>query len=324
MFVRREQCASRIIIRNGVGEVSNMSLLVVGSIAIDSVETPSGKADEALGGSAAYFSYAASYFCPVRLVGVIGEDFPDDYLSLLKNRENIDTSGVQVQAGKTFRWRGKYEGDMNVAETLEVQLNVFGSFDPDIPQPFRDSPYVFLANGSPDVQRKVLHQVRKPKLVFADTMNLWIEIKRPELLELLKQVDGLILNDQEALMLTEQTSLVKAGRAILGLGPKYVVVKKGEHGAMFFSDHGIYALPAFPTANLVDPTGAGDSFAGGVMGYLTHADKIDSDTIKRAMAYGSVIASINVEGFSLARFRETTREDIEQRYALYRDMLRLG
>ncbi|MBX9653327.1 sugar kinase [bacterium] len=301
-----------------------MSLLVVGSIAIDSVETPSGKADEALGGSAAYFSYAASYFCPVRLVGVIGEDFPDDYLSVLKNRENIDVSGVQVQPGKTFRWRGKYEGDMNVAETLEVQLNVFGSFDPDIPETFRDSPYVFLANGSPEVQRKVLHQVRKPKLVFADTMNLWIEIKRPELLELLKQVDGLILNDQEALMLTEADTLVKAGRAILGLGPKYVVVKKGEHGAMFFSNEGIYALPAFPTAHLVDPTGAGDSFAGGVMGYLTHANTIDSETIKRAMAYGSVIASINVEGFSLGRFRETTRQDIEQRFALYRDMLRLG
>lgn len=301
-----------------------MSLLVVGSIAIDSVETPSGKADEALGGSAAYFSYAASYFCPVRLVGVIGEDFPDDYLSVLKNRDNIDVSGVQVQPGKTFRWRGKYEGDMNVAETLEVQLNVFGSFDPDIPETFRDSPYVFLANGSPEVQRKVLHQVRKPKLVFADTMNLWIEIKRPELLELLKQVDGLILNDQEALMLTEADTLVKAGRAILGLGPKYVVVKKGEHGAMFFSNEGIYALPAFPTAHLVDPTGAGDSFAGGVMGYLTHANTIDSETIKRAMAYGSVIASINVEGFSLGRFRETTRQDIEQRFALYRDMLRLG
>lgn len=301
-----------------------MSLLVVGSIAIDSVETPSGKADEALGGSAAYFSYAASYFCPVRLVGVIGEDFPDDYLSVLKNRENIDVSGVQVQPGKTFRWRGKYEGDMNVAETLEVQLNVFGSFDPDIPETFRDSPYVFLANGSPEVQRKVLHQVRKPKLVFADTMNLWIEIKRPELLELLKQVDGLILNDQEALMLTEADTLVKAGRAILGLGPKYVVVKKGEHGAMFFSNEGIYALPAFPTAHLVDPTGAGDSFAGGVMGYLTQANTIDSETIKRAMAYGSVIASINVEGFSLGRFRETTRQDIEQRFALYRDMLRLG
>lgn len=301
-----------------------MSLLVVGSIAIDSVETPSGKAEEALGGSASYFSYAASYFCPVRLVGVIGEDFPDDYLGLLRNRENIDTAGVSVQPGKTFRWRGKYEGDMNVAETLEVQLNVFGSFDPDIPATFRDTPYVFLANGSPVVQRKVLHQVRSPKLVFADTMNLWIETQRSELLELLKQVDGLILNDQEALMLTEEDSLVKAGKRILKLGPKYVVVKKGEHGAMFFSEQGTYAMPAFPTDGLVDPTGAGDSFAGGVMGYLTHADRIEPDTIKAAMAYGSVIASINVEGFSLARFRETTRHDIEERFAVYRDMLRLA
>lgn len=301
-----------------------MSLLVVGSIAIDSVETPSGQAHEALGGSASYFSYAASYFCPVRLVGVVGEDFPEDYFSLLKNRQNIDVAGVKTQPGRTFRWRGKYEGDMNVAETLEVELNVFGSFDPDIPHTFRDSPYVFLANGSPTVQRKVLHQVKQPKLVVADTMNLWIETARHDLLELLKEVDGLILNDQEALMLTETDQLVVAGKRILELGPKFVIVKKGEHGAMLFSEEGIYALPAYPTDKLIDPTGAGDSFAGGVMGFLTHADKLDGETFKSAMAYGSVVASINVEGFSLGRFRETTRGDIDERFAKYRDMLRLA
>ncbi|MBY0585637.1 sugar kinase [bacterium] len=300
-----------------------MSLLVVGSIAIDSVETPSGQAQEALGGSASYFSYAASYFCPVRLVGVVGQDFPDEYLRLLQNRENIDTAGVKVEPGKTFRWRGKYKGDMNVAETLDVELNVFGSFDPDIPATFRETPYVFLANGSPTVQRKVLHQVKSPKLVVADTMNLWIETARHDLLDLLKQVDGLILNDQEALMLTETTQLVAAGKKILALGPKFVIVKKGEHGAMLFSDDGIYALPAFPTDKLVDPTGAGDSFAGGVMGYLTYADKLDGETFKSAMAYGSVVASINVEGFSLARFKETTRHDIDTRFSKYRDMLKL-
>lgn len=300
-----------------------MSLLVVGSIAIDSVETPSGKANETLGGSASYFSYAASYFTPVRLVGVVGEDFPEDYLSVLKNRQNIDTAGVTVQPGRTFRWRGRYEGDMNVAETLEVELNVFGSFDPDIPAPFRDSPFVFLANGSPVVQRKVLHQVREPKLVVADTMNLWIETARHDLLDLLQQVDGLILNDQEAMMLTECDKLVAAGRKILTLGPKFVMVKKGEHGAMFFSEEGTYALPAFPTSELVDPTGAGDSFAGGVMGYLAAADRLDAQTIKAAMAYGTVVASINVEGFSLSRFRETTRADIDTRFGVFRDMLRL-
>lgn len=300
-----------------------MSLLVVGSIAIDSVETPAGKAEETLGGSAAYFSYAASYFCPVRLVGVVGDDFPPDYLNVLRHRENIDTSGIKTEPGKTFRWRGRYQGDMNCAETLEVELNVFGSFDPDVPDHFRDSPYVFLANGSPTVQRKVLHQMRKPKLVVMDTMNLWIETQRHALVEILGEVDGLILNDQEAMQLTESKNLIDAGKEILKLGPDFVIIKKGEHGATFFSRSGIHALPGYPTDRLIDPTGAGDSFAGGVMGYLAHADCVDAQTLKVAMAYGSVAASINVEGFSLHRFRETTRSDIDARFADYREMLRL-
>lgn len=300
-----------------------MSLLVVGSIAIDSVETPAGKAEETLGGSAAYFSYAASYFCPVRLVGVVGDDFPSDYLDVLRHRENIDTSGISVEPGRTFRWRGRYQGDMNAAETLEVELNVFGSFDPDVPENYRDSPYVFLANGSPTVQRKVLHQVRKPKLVVMDTMNLWIETQRQALVDLLAEVDGLILNDQEAMQLTESKNLIEAGKNILELGPDFVIVKKGEHGATIFSGDGIHALPGFPTDRLIDPTGAGDSFAGGVMGYLTSADRFDAEALKVAMAYGSVAASINVEGFSLQRFRETTRSDIDARFAAYREMLRL-
>jgi sugar/nucleoside kinase (ribokinase family) len=300
-----------------------MSLLVVGSIAIDSIETPAGKADETLGGSASYFSYAASYFSPVRLVGVIGEDFPSDYLAVLEGRSNIDTSGIRVAPGRTFRWRGRYQGDMNVAETLEVELNVFGAFDPDIPDHFRDSPYVFLANGSPVVQRKVLHQVRRPKLVVMDTMNLWIETQRHDLLDLLREVDGLILNDQEAQLLTEASTTVDAGRAILKLGPDFAIVKKGEHGAMFFSAAGVFALPGYPTEALVDPTGAGDSFAGGLMGYLASADRFDAETLKTAMAYGTVAASVNVEGFSLRRFLETTRSDIDERFAAYREMLRL-
>lgn len=299
-----------------------MSLLVVGSIAIDSVQTPEGEESEALGGSASYFSYAASYFNSVRMVGVIGADFPPDYLSVLDKKDNIDTSGIVRSSGQTFRWKGRYTGDMNVAETLEVHLNVLGDFDPDLPDSYRDSEFVFLANGSPTVQRKVLHQVRNPKLVVADTMNLWIETQHDELLQLLKQVDGLVLNDQEALLLTQETLIVAAGRKILEMGPKFVIVKKGEHGAMFFSERGAYALPAYPTPHLKDPTGAGDSFAGGMMGYLSSVGTFDDHSLKRGMAYGTVLASINVEGFSLARFQSTTREDIEVRFDHYRQMLR--
>lgn len=300
-----------------------MSLLVVGSIAIDNVQTPQGEMSEALGGSASYFAYAASYFTPVQMVGVIGADFPPEYLQVLENRNNIDTAGIVRSSGKTFRWKGRYTGDMNVAETLEVHLNVLGEFDPEIPEAYRDSEFVFLANGSPQVQRKVLHQVRNPKLVVADTMNLWIETQHDELLELLKQVDGLVLNDQEALLLTEETLLVHAGKKILGMGPKFVIVKKGEHGAMFFSDRGAYALPAYPTANLKDPTGAGDSFAGGMMGYLASNGNADIQALKVGMAYGTILASINVEEFSLTRFQSTSREDIEIRLDHFREMLRI-
>lgn len=300
-----------------------MSLLVVGSIAIDSVQTPQGERSEALGGSASYFSYAASYFGQVRMVGVVGADFPDEYFNILQSKDNICTQGVIRSSGETFRWRGRYTGDMNVAETLEVHLNVLGSFDPELPDSYRDSDYVFLANGSPEVQRKVLHQVRNPKFVVADTMNLWIETQHDELLDLLKQVDGIVLNDQEALLLTEETLIVNAGKKILKMGPKFVIVKKGEHGAMFFSDRGAYALPAFPTANLKDPTGAGDSFAGGMMGYLASVGTYDDHSLKRGMAYGTVLASINVEDFSLNRFLSTTREDIEMRMNHYREMLRV-
>lgn len=298
-----------------------MSLLVVGSIAIDCVETPAGTQSEALGGSAAYFSYAASFFAPVRLVGVVGNDFPDEYLGVLEQRSNICTGGVQKGNGKSFRWKGRYTGDMNVAETLEVHLNVFGEFDPDIPEDYRDSKYVFLANGSPQVQRKVLHQVKDPRVVVADTMNLWIETAHDELLELMRQIDGLVLNDQEALLLTGETLVVKAGLKILEMGPKFAIVKKGEHGAMLFSERGIFALPAYPTSKLVDPTGAGDSFAGGLMGCIADAGDCDHDTLKRAMVYGTVVASINVEDFSLNRFQQSKREDIEVRYDHYRQML---
>lgn len=299
-----------------------MPLLVVGSIALDSVETPHGVVENALGGSASFFSYAASFFTPVRLVGVVGEDFPTEHRALLEGR-NVDTSGLVIEAGgKTFHWKGRYEGDMNTAETLEVHLNVLGTFDPELPAAFRQTPFVFLANGSPAMQRKVLAQTAAGRtLAVADTMNFWIETQRAELDRLLGEVDGLVLNDAEARMLTGEVNLVRAGRKVLGLGPKFVIIKKGEHGAMFLSADQCFTMPAFPVADVVDPTGAGDSFAGGFMGYLAATGKTDPATLKTAMAYGTVVASFLVEDFSLRRFQRTDRPEIDRRLAEYRAMV---
>src|SRR3954451_5825033 len=298
-----------------------MPLLVVGSIALDSVETPFGIVDEALGGSATFFSYAASFFTPVRLVGVVGEDFPREHRRMLEGR-GIDTAGLVVQpGGATFRWRGKYQGDMKLAETLEGHLNVLGTFDPELPAGLAETPFVFLANVSPVMQRKVLRQARGRKLAVADTMNFWIETQRDELYNLLREVDGLVLNDGEARMLTEEVNLVRAGRKVLDLGPKFVMIKKGEHGAMFLSAGEAYVMPAFPLADVVDPTGAGDSFAGGFMGQLASQGRVDPATLKTAMAYGTVVASLNVEDFSLRRFQRTERAEIERRLDSYQTMM---
>lgn len=289
-----------------------MSLLVVGSIAFDSVETPFGTAEEALGGSALYFAYAASYFLPVRLVGVVGEDFPLAVFDEFRSR-GVDTAGVEVARGRTFRWKGKYEGEMNTAQTLDTQLNVFGDFKPKVPAAFRDSSFVFLANGAPLTQLAVLDQVVQPKFVVCDTMNLWMRIAKEDLLRLLTKVDGLILNDEEARELSGERNLIRAGRAILELGPRIVVVKKGEHGAFLFSEFVQFALPAYPTDEVKDPTGAGDSFAGGFMGSLASNGKVTLSALKRAMAYGTVCASVNVEDFSFEGMRRATREAIERR-----------
>ncbi len=298
-----------------------MPLLVVGSIALDSVETPHGVVKDALGGSAVFFSYAASYFTPVRLVGVVGEDFPHTHRELLEGRK-VDTSGLIIEeGGKTFRWRGKYTGDMNMAETLEVHLNVLEKFNPDLSPRFAETPYIFLANGSPATQRKVLAQAKKRQLVVADTMNFWIETQRDELHDLIREVDGLVLNDGEARMLTDEVNLVRAGWKVLDLGPRFVIIKKGEHGAMFLSAAESFVMPAFPVADVVDPTGAGDSFAGGFMGYLASVGKTDPATLKTAMAYGTVVASLNVEDFSLRRFQRTEREEIDRRLETYRAMM---
>jgi len=298
-----------------------MPLLVVGSVALDSVHTPREAREDVLGGSAVYFSYAASFFTSVRLVGVVGEDWPHKHTQFLQSRR-IDTSGLQVvPGGKTFRWRGKYATNMNDRQTLEVHLNVLGDFDPVLPDGFKRCPYVFLANGSPRAQMKVLDQVTGPRLVVADTMDLWIREAHDELMQLFRRVDGLVMNDSEAKLLTGEENLVRAGHRIRELGPKFVVIKKGEHGAMFFSQYETYVLPAFPTERVVDPTGAGDSFAGGMMGYLSERDDFEPRTLKKAMAYGILVASFNVEDFSLERLKEISREDLEFRLRQYERML---
>ena len=297
-----------------------MSLVVVGSIAFDSVETPSGRADDILGGSATYFAYAASFFTAVRLVGVVGTDFPPAYRDLLESRD-IDLAGLEVAEGRTFRWSGAYADDMNTRTTRSVDLNVFGEFDPKIPEAFRDSELVFLANGSPQVQLRVLDQITRPRLTVADTMNLWIETTRDQTLELMRRVDGMVLNDEEAVMLTGRRNLVAEGRRVLGMGPKFVVVKKGEHGSLLVTPTGVSALPAYPTDRVVDPTGAGDSFAGAMMGYLATQSVFDEARLRKAIAYGSVVASFNVEDFSLNRFQEIARDDIDRRLAEYAAML---
>ncbi|HZL91458.1 MAG TPA: PfkB family carbohydrate kinase [Pirellulaceae bacterium] len=298
-----------------------MSLLVVGSVAIDSIHTPTAVRERVLGGSAVHFSYAASFFAPVRLVGVVGDDWPAEHTQLLASR-NIDTSGLKVVAGgKTFFWKGKYAPNMNDRETLEVQLNVFGDYLPELPDNYRRSDYLFLANGSPITQMKTLEQVEKPKLVVADTMDLWIREQHEDLLALFKRLDGLVLNDSEARLLTEEENLVAAGHQVRRMGPKFVVIKKGEHGAMFFSEHETYVLPAYPTDRVVDPTGAGDSFAGGMMGYLAAHGQFDSRALKEAMAYGIVVASFTVEDFGLDRMKKVERPDLDARLQRYRRML---
>ena len=298
-----------------------MPLLVVGSVALDTVETPRARRDDLLGGSAVHFSFAASFFTGVRLVGAVGGDWPAAHTRLLNGRK-IDTSGLHiVDQGKTFRWHGRYMDDMNERETIDVHLNVFAEFDPQLPEDYRQARFVFLANGSPSLQLKVMDQVPGARLTVADTMDLWIKTERDELYEMLRRVDGLVLNDSEAKLLTGTTNLVEAGHQVREMGPRFVVIKKGEHGAMFFSEHETYVLPAYPTEQVVDPTGAGDSFAGGMLGYLTECDEFEPDTLKTAMAYGILVASFNVEGFGLDRMLEIDREAVERRMQAYRQML---
>jgi sugar/nucleoside kinase (ribokinase family) len=298
-----------------------MSLLVTGSIGIDTVETPFGKGEDVIGGSAIYFSYAASFFTPVRLVGVVGEDCPEQMYKVFEGRE-VDIGGLERRKGsKTFRWHGSYLKDMNEAQTVEVDLNVLAERAPKIPENFLDSKYLFLANTHPALQQQMLGNLKQPKLVVADTMNLWIQTERVELLKLLKKIDGLVLNDGEARLLTEQKNLIVAAREVLKMGPKFVVIKKGEHGSMLCTDRDTFVLPAFPAAAVVDPTGAGDSFAGGMMGYLSTQGIVTPSTVKRALAYGTVVASYTIADFSLGGLQKTNREQIDERWNQFKQAM---
>jgi sugar/nucleoside kinase (ribokinase family) len=313
-----------------------MSLLVTGSIGIDTVEAPSGGVADALGGSGVYFAYAAGFFGPVRLVGVVGGDCPDGFLKPVEDNPAIDTGGVEVRQGsKTFRWHGKYHDDVNTRDTIRVELNVLGERGPTIPENFRDSEYVFLANTHPALQAELLGQLTGPKLVVADTMDLWIETERAVLDELLGRLDGLVLNDSEALGMTGKRNVIQAGREIAEKVKKFCVVKKGEHGSVLFLNPGwhghagvawpcsgtaedaaanaIVAAPGYPAVEVVDPTGAGDCFAGGMMGYLAAEDRCDGATLRRAIAYGTVVASLELEDFSLRRLQAIARADIDAR-----------
>jgi sugar/nucleoside kinase (ribokinase family) len=295
-------------------------VLVVGSVALDSVETPFGKADEVLGGSGTYFSSSASHFTGVQLVGVVGDDYPVEKLEPLAQR-GVDLAGLEQAAGTSFRWRGRYRHDLNSAETLETHLGVFSHFRPKIPDQFKRSPFVFLANIDPRLQLQVLEQVEKPRLVACDTMNFWIESRRPELVELLGHVDLITLNDAEARQLTEHTNLVQAARWIMDKGPKHVLIKKGEHGAFMFTRDSIFFAPAYPLESVFDPTGAGDSFAGGFIGYLAATGDLSDANMRRAVVVGSAMGSFAVEKFSNARLLEITRADIDARIQEFRQLV---
>jgi sugar/nucleoside kinase (ribokinase family) len=297
-----------------------MSVLIVGSIALDDIKTQLAEHKNLLGGSASYGAVSASNFSPVNLVGIVGDDFPAEHMELLRSRR-IDLAGLQTVPGKTFRWSGEYEWDMNTRETLSVELNVFETFTPALPEAYRGTPIVLLANIAPDLQHHVLDQVSQPRFVIADTMDLWINIAKESLERLVSRVDMLILNDGEARQFTGETSLIKAGKKIRDMGPAYVAIKKGEHGCLLFGPEAeFFSCPAFPLEDIHDPTGAGDTFAGGLAGYLAAnaGSGVTFEVLKKAVVYGSVLASYNVEAFSLERLKTVDAAQIESRYDLFR------
>lgn len=296
-----------------------MGILVIGSVALDSVKTPFGQVEEALGGSATYFSVASSYFTDVSVVAVVGEDFPREHISFLKTKK-IDLKGLQQMPGKTFRWAGHYDYDLNTAHTLKTELNVFETFNPELPEEYRDAEVVFLANIDPVLQKKVVEQIRAPRLIAADTMNYWIENRRQELIETLKLVDILTINEAEVRQLAGEPNLVKASRKIISMGPKTLIIKRGEYGVLMFNGNSRFAAPAYPLEYVFDPTGAGDTFAGGFMGYLASIRDFNDSNLRKALVLGSVMASFTVEDFSLGGIRSLGYAEIEKRFREFKKL----
>jgi sugar/nucleoside kinase (ribokinase family) len=301
-----------------------MSILIVGSLAFDDIETPFGRSDNTLGGSSTYIALSASYFTDmIQMVGVVGSDFGNEHFELLHSR-TIDTKGIQmIDGGKTFRWAGRYHYDMNTRDTLDTQLNVFADFDPVVPQQYRDAEFVCLGNIDPELQLKVLDQINKPKLVILDTMNFWIEGKPEELKKTLERVDIFIINDSEARLFSGEPNLVKSARIIRQMGPKTLIIKKGEHGALLFTETGIFSAPAYPLESIYDPTGAGDTFAGGFIGHLSRCETITDTELRRAVLYGSAMASFCVEKFGTEKIAALDLLEIEDRYQSFRELSRI-
>jgi sugar/nucleoside kinase (ribokinase family) len=294
-------------------------LVVVGSVALDSVEANGAIHDDVLGGSGSFFTVAASYFAPPKLVAVVGDDFPGEHLEFLATR-GIDLGGLEKKPGKTFRWKGRYSVDLASRTTLDTQLNVFADFKPKLPEKWRDGEFLFLGNIHPALQLDVLEQVKKPRMVAMDTMNFWIEGEPQALAKVLERVDLLVINDEEARQLSREHNLPRAARTIRAMGPKTIIVKRGDSGALLFHEHGVFAAPAYPLEAVVDPTGAGDTFAGGFMGYLARVRDLGPQAVRRAMFYGSVMASFCVEDYSLDRLRDLSDGEIEGRFRAFRDL----
>jgi sugar/nucleoside kinase (ribokinase family) len=290
-----------------------MSIVVVGTVAFDSIETPLGSAERVLGGSASYFAVAARFFAPVQIVGVIGQDFPEEYLDIFSQR-GVDLEGLKREKGETFHWRGRYHEDLNVRDTVELHLNVLSGFSPDLPESYRDAEYVFLGNIDPTMQMAVLNQLRQARLVACDTMDHWIQGSDKELRKVLKRIEMLVINDSEARLLSGEHNIVRAARSILKMGPRVVLIKRGEYGVLQFSDSSIFATPAYPLEEVFDPTGAGDSFAGGFLGHLARSGDPSQGGLRRAIVYGSVVASFAVEDFGLKRLTTLGLGEIEERY----------
>lgn len=300
------------------------NVLIVGSIGLDTLKTPYGERQDILGGSISYASMAASIFCPVSMVGVVGQDFPSEYVDLFTSR-GIRTEGLEFRQGKTFRWNGYYEYDMNQAHTVDTQLNVFADFNPVLPEEYIDAEFVFLANIHPSLQLNVLNQVKNPRFTMLDTMNLWISTTRNELMEVIKRVNLVLLNEGEARMLCDTPNLVVAANKVLEMGPEYVIIKKGEHGAILFTKSGeIFSSPAYPLEIIKDPTGAGDTFAGGFIGYVAQSAEISGNVLRRGVVIGSALASFTAEEFSLDKLKTVTFADLDQRYSEFEKLASFG